>query len=271
MIRAARAVCVTLLLWGCAKPSKTADTTPIPASQNLPGAAVIVGAVAEIEDGATFTHCATQARYPIAREGAFDALQRAIADAPHDSSKPIVVSLVGRLQPLPVVQGSPPQDQLIVDRVLRVWPEETCEKVGVNTSLDNTYWRLVELSGKAVVTHADQREVHLTLRVDGFSVGGFAGCNQLTGHYERNGLKLHFTGLASTLMACPLPGRRTRVHDHSRARHELPDSRRVARSARRRAVDRALSRGVLPLEQLASVPARRGHTRDDYTQRYFAV
>ena len=203
MIRAARAVCVALLLWGCAKPSKTADTTPIPASQNLPGAAVIVGAVAEIEDGATFTHCATQARYPIAREGAFDALQRAIADAPHDSSKPIVVSLVGRLQPLPVVQGSPPQDQLIVDRVLRVWPEETCEKVGVNTSLDNTYWRLVELSGKAVVTHEDQREVHLTLRVDGFSVGGFAGCNQLTGHYERNGLKLHFTGLASTLMACP--------------------------------------------------------------------
>ena len=203
MIRAAQVVCAMLLVSACAKPSKTADTAPVPKSENPPGAATLVGTVAETNDGATFTHCATQVRYPITREGAFDALRRAVADAPHDASKPLVVSLVGRLQPLPIVEGSPPRDQLIVDRVLRVWPDETCEKIGVDTSLDNTYWRLVELNGKAVATHEDQREVHLTLRVDGYSMGGFAGCNQLTGHYERNGLKLHFTGLASTLMACP--------------------------------------------------------------------
>jgi heat shock protein HslJ len=196
-------VCALLLLSGCAKPSKTADTAPVATSENLPGAATLVGTYAETNDGATFTHCATQARYPFAREGAFDALRRAVADAPHDSSQPLVVSLVGRLQPLPVVEGSPPRDQLIVDRVLRVWPDETCEKVGVETSLDNTYWKLVELNGKAVAIHEDQREVHLILRVDGHSVGGFGGCNPLKGRYERDGSKLRFAGPASTLMACP--------------------------------------------------------------------
>lgn len=193
MTRPVRFACaVLLLLSGCAKPSKTADTAAVPVPQNLPGAAVIVGTYAKTDDGATFTHCPTQARYPIAREGAFDALQRAVADAPHDVSKPLVVSLVGRLQPLPVVAGNPPRDQLIVDRVLRVWPDETCDKIGVDTPLDNTYWKLVELNGKAVATHEDQREVHMVLRIDGHAVDGFAGCADFAGEYHRDGSTLRF-------------------------------------------------------------------------------
>lgn len=203
MTRGLRVVCAFVLFTSCNKPPKTAHTAAVPAAENPPGAAVLVGTFLEDDVGADFVHCATQARYPVAHQGAYQALSHAVRDVPHDASQPIVVSLIGRLQPLTVFPPSPPRDQLIVDRVLRVWPDETCEKVGVNTSLDNTYWKLVELDGKPVVTHEDQREVHLTLRVDGHSIGGFAGCNQLTGRYEREGLKLRLTGLASTLMACP--------------------------------------------------------------------
>ncbi len=202
--RAARWAAAALLVWGCTKPSQTADKAPsaTPPSRDLAGAATLVGTVDASDDLATFTQCGTHARYPFARDGAFDELRRAVAESPHDASQPLVVAVVGRLQPLPVVAGSPPRDQLIVDRVLRVWPDETCEKSGVETTLANTYWKLVELNGKAVATHENQREVHLTMRVDGRTVDGFAGCENFSGEYRRDGSAIRFERFKVPPSAC---------------------------------------------------------------------
>ncbi len=198
-------LCAILLLSSCAKPkSNTPHTAPlVRAPDDPPGSAVLIGTYFEAGDSALFTHCATRAQYPLAREGALDALRRSVAHAPHDPTQPIVVSLVGRLQPLPVREGVPPRDQLIVDRLLRVWPDEICDKVGVDTSLDNTYWKLVELNGAPVATHEGQHEVHVILRAHDRSVGGFGGCSQLSGRWEREGTRLRFTGLGSTPTPCP--------------------------------------------------------------------
>ena len=92
---------------------------------------------------------------------------------------------------------------MIVDRLLRVWPDETSLKVGVQTPLRNTYWKLIELNGAAVTSHENQREVHLTMRLDGETVDGFAGCNGFSGRFEQVRTLLRFVDLQSTLMACP--------------------------------------------------------------------
>jgi heat shock protein HslJ len=185
---------------GCTTQRTTTNDAPPAQRKNKPGAATIVGTYAETAEGAMFTHCATRARFPIAREGDFDVLARAYASVPHDA--PVVVSLVGRLQPLPVVEGNPPRDQLIVDRLLRVWPDETCEKAGVHTTLDNTYWKLVELNGEPVTPHGDQREVHLILRAEGKQARGYAGCNPFEGDYEVDGSRLRFGHLAANGATC---------------------------------------------------------------------
>ena len=192
MTRGARFLCALLLVSSCAKPSKEADSRAVPAAEKPTAAATMVGMYNASEEGDVFTPCSTQARYTVAHEGEFDALQRAVAAAPHESSQPIIASLVGRVRSLAVAAGNPPRDELVVDRVLRVWPDETCEKAGVNTTLDNTYWRLVELNGHLVAGHEDQREVHLILRLDGHTAAGFAGCVAFSGEYHRDGSALRF-------------------------------------------------------------------------------
>jgi heat shock protein HslJ len=207
--RVAGLLLATCALLACAE-KKSVSTTPstvpptaTPARRDPPGSAIIAGSIEVTDSGLTFVHCATRAPYPIAREGAFDELDRAVANVPNPEGTPVIVTLMGRLQPLPIVEGRPPRDQMIVDRLLRVWPDESCQKIDVKTPLQNTYWKLVELKGASVTPHEDQKEVYLTLRMEGDTVDGFAGCNGFSGRFERNGSLLRFVALKSTLMACP--------------------------------------------------------------------
>lgn len=68
--------------------------------------------------------------------------------------------------------------------------------------LIETYWKAVELEGKAVEVRAGAREPHMVLRTDNKAVSGFSGCNTFRGSYELSGQTLQFKGLASTRMAC---------------------------------------------------------------------
>jgi heat shock protein HslJ len=201
-MKSARAWCFALLLSSCSKPATTTNSAPLHASGDLPGSAIIVGTYCDTSDGPYFVHCATQARYSVAREAAFETVAGAYETTPHEPGEKIVVSLVGRFEPLPVVEGSPPRDQLIVDRLLRIWPEETCEKVSVQTPLANTYWKLVELDGKPVTSYAGTREIHMILRLDGHTLGGFGGCNQLAGRYSQQGTNLRFSEIPATPTDC---------------------------------------------------------------------
>lgn len=68
--------------------------------------------------------------------------------------------------------------------------------------LIETYWKAVELGGKAVEVKAGTREPHMVLRSEKNAVNGFPGCNTFRGSYEINGDSLRFNNMASTLMAC---------------------------------------------------------------------
>ena len=73
-----------------------------------------------------------------------------------------------------------------------------------DASLRETYWKLTELMGQPVPSPGpDTREVHIILK-NGNRFQGFAGCNTIMGSFEvKNEFSITFSGVASTLMACP--------------------------------------------------------------------
>lgn len=73
------------------------------------------------------------------------------------------------------------------------------EKVG-DLGIKEKYWKLVELYGKPV--KGGEREPHLIIKDE--TVQGSGGCNRFNGGYEldENTLRLKFTKVAATMMAC---------------------------------------------------------------------
>ena len=69
--------------------------------------------------------------------------------------------------------------------------------------LVGTKWLLVELRGKAIQKNTDGKEFPYILLNKDMKVSAFAGCNRMFGGYElQDGLRIRFTGMASTRMAC---------------------------------------------------------------------
>ncbi|QEM82987.1 META domain-containing protein [Halomonas binhaiensis] len=56
----------------------------------------------------------------------------------------------------------------------------------VGEPLENRYWRLIEIQGKAVSVSAGQREPYLVLRSTDMSLTGSGGCQWLSGSYQRS-------------------------------------------------------------------------------------
>lgn len=72
-----------------------------------------------------------------------------------------------------------------------------------DSSLTETYWKAVTLSGEAVLVKEGARETHLVLKQSDSQVKGFSGCNNFFGAYTVEQDSLRFGPLASTRMACP--------------------------------------------------------------------
>jgi len=183
-----------------AKTVQMIETNPVPAPSRI----LMKGMYTHMADAGRFTPCGAEATYPVAMEADNAALERGYGAASTEPGAPMLVTLYGHVEARPPMEGDGVRETLIVETFVRAWPEETCLKSDVGTTLDNTYWKLVELEGATVVTPPDQqRETHLLLRTDQNQVGGFAGCNSLAGNYVVKDDSLSFHKLAHTLMACP--------------------------------------------------------------------
>lgn len=66
-------------------------------------------------------------------------------------------------------------------------------------------WKLVELEGQEVKMAENQKkELSFMLNTKENRIQGFSGCNTFNGTYElEKGNRIHFSQLASTMMACP--------------------------------------------------------------------
>ncbi|HEU4366381.1 MAG TPA: META domain-containing protein [Candidatus Krumholzibacteria bacterium] len=190
-----RGVPIVLLVLACAGAPRE-STAPAP-----PGQRTIAGMYSYMADAATFTRCDTGALVPVAMEGESIALEREYLAAAHEPGAPVFVTVQGRFETRPPMEGEP-REHLIVDKFDAIWPDEVCEKLGVETPLQNTYWKLVELNGAPVRPREGQREVHLMLPLEGPGVRGFAGCNTFAGACVVDGDAIRFEEVVATLMAC---------------------------------------------------------------------
>jgi copper homeostasis protein (lipoprotein) len=163
----------------------------------------MVGMYDYMADAGTFTDCASGKRTPVAMEADNATLERAYLAVREEPGEALLVTVEGRIDQRLPMEGEGTREHLIVERFERIWPGESCEKSAVQTPLENTYWKLVELKGARVETHPDQREVHILLGADEERVTGFAGCNRIVGGYQTESDGLRFGSLGSTMMACP--------------------------------------------------------------------
>jgi len=172
-------------------------------AENVAKPARIVGLYEYMADAGWFTDCVSGKRTPVAMEADNAALERAYLGVRGEPGEAVLVTLEGYMDQRPPMEGDGTREHLIVERFEQIWPGESCEKSTVQTPLENTYWKLVELRGAPVETHADQREVYIRLRPEEERMTGFAGCNQIVGGYEIEGNSLAFGPMGSTMMACP--------------------------------------------------------------------
>ena len=100
------------------------------------------------------------------------------------------------------MEGNHNEVNLIVDTLEKLDLENTCAPT-VHAELQNTYWKVIEIDGKAVRTPEGMREAHVILASEESRAHGHAGCNNFFGSFETGEDKLSFSALGSTMMACP--------------------------------------------------------------------
>jgi heat shock protein HslJ len=72
-------------------------------------------------------------------------------------------------------------------------------------TLEDTYWKLIELDGRPVRVAENIAEPHLVLHAGQLQARGSTGCNRFFGPYALRGDSLRLGPLASTRRACPDP------------------------------------------------------------------
>ncbi len=80
--------------------------------------------------------------------------------------------------------------------------------------LTNKRWKLIEINGKPVKPDATtQKEPDMTFAMDKLQVSGNGGCNGYSGSFIlRPGSRIAFSGMISTMMACPDMSTETQLH-----------------------------------------------------------
>ena len=90
------------------------------------GAAPFRGLFAYMADAALFTECGTGRSFPVAMEGDYLALERAYLQAGETAGQAQLVTLDGRFDHRPKMEGEGRQVTLVVERFDGIWPEEDC-------------------------------------------------------------------------------------------------------------------------------------------------
>ena len=104
--------------------------------------------------------------------------------------------------------ASSPQDQsaeAISVEVNQTNSADTAVDATLELRLQEVYWKLIGVAGKAVIEEPNGREAYIILKLEGNRLQGFGGCNILLGSYtlQESSKKVQFSRVASTMMACP--------------------------------------------------------------------
>ncbi len=83
--------------------------------------------------------------------------------------------------------------------------DTTTEMADTDQVITEKYWKLIKLEGQDVeMVENQEREIFFTLKTEDKTVGGFAGCNSITGEYElEEGNRIRFKNMGITMKMCP--------------------------------------------------------------------
>jgi len=99
----------------------------IPRADPFEDAFRLEGMFRYMADAGLFTDCNTGRQWPVAMESANAELERAYLQAPHEPGEPVLVRVVGRFLLRPPMEGPEDVEMLVVDEVLEVNPDGTCD------------------------------------------------------------------------------------------------------------------------------------------------
>ena len=72
-----------------------------------------------------------------------------------------------------------------------------------NSSLINTYWKLMSIGESKTITLKQEREAHLILKTKENHVSGMGSCNRFFGSFQHEKSELTFSQMGGTMMMCP--------------------------------------------------------------------
>jgi len=190
-------------LSGCKKGKASSSAADELREHALPsGTMSLQGMYSYMADAGIFIDCATREQWPVAMEGDNATLEREYAKASPGPGTPLLITVEGRVEPRPRMEGEGQETALVVERFVRTWPNETCGSIKA-MSLEDTYWALLELDGATIVPTPSDEAPYLELNSNKASAYGFGGCNRFFGSYQASGRSLTFGDLGATRMACP--------------------------------------------------------------------
>lgn len=162
----------------------------------------IQGMFRYMADAAVFRDCRDNRTFPVAMESQYIELERAYLNSGIEAGNEVYVRLKGRYLGRPAMEGNSNKVSLIVDELKEFSTDEVCSP-DLHASLQDTYWRLMELNGNSARSPEGSREIHLILATAESRAHGFAGCNNFFSTYELGEDSLSFSPVGSTKMACP--------------------------------------------------------------------
>lgn len=153
-------------------------------------------------DAARFRDCRSGLRWPVATSDDYLAIERAYGGRRDAPGSELLVSLDGRIEQRPRMEGAGTEPTLVVERFLRALPGETCSERVLEFGLGNTRWRPIRIGDRPVIVSDGRQEPWIELDPRSMRVTGSGGCNRITGRYESGDGGLRFGPLISTKMAC---------------------------------------------------------------------
>ena len=154
-------------------------------------------------ESSLFTECLSGQRWPVSREAASRELEMTYLEAKKKAGQPLLVSVEGRVSARPRMDQPGTEPALVVDRVIRATPSETCAPRFAGAPLEGVEWRLDAESG---MLSCPPPPIARTNRIMEFQISaprfsGTSGCNRLVGTFEKGTDTLTLTS-AGTMKAC---------------------------------------------------------------------
>jgi copper homeostasis protein (lipoprotein) len=163
----------------------------------------LTGMFRSMADAPRFRECRSGIEWPVSMSDDYLALERAYGQKRSQPGAELLVTVAGRVEHRPKMEGSGTEPTLIVERFAGAMPGRPCEEGSVMAELENNRWRPLRIGDSNVTVGPNQGEPWIHLDSHSKRVTGSGGCNRISGGYQTGRDTLRFGALATTQMACP--------------------------------------------------------------------